>query len=221
VDDNYQAQYCGGSLVNRRFVLTAAHCVDDDVLSGPDELEILTGTNRLNSSGTRRAVDRIFIHPRWNKNTFDYDIAVIKLTAPVGGITPVKIITSAQALTRADAGTPALVAGWGDTTGNEMYTRVLREVQVPIVTHSDCNDANSYDGDITSRMICAGLAAGGKDSCQGDSGGPLVVRDSQNLWKLQAGIVSWGFGCAEPDLYGVYSRLAVLGTWARRIIATR
>jgi hypothetical protein len=60
-------------------------------------------------------------------------------------------------------------------------------------------------------MICAGLAEGGKDSCQGDSGGPLVA-DDNSVWR-QVGIVSWGQGCAFPDLYGVYARVAVLYDW--------
>jgi secreted trypsin-like serine protease len=91
------------------------------------------------------------------------------------------------------------------------YPKELQQVQVPIVSLSDCKE--SYGSEITARMICAGLPAGGKDSCQGDSGGPLIVRDSQGRWQVLAGIVSWGEGCALPGFFGVYSRVAVLRKW--------
>ena len=102
---------------------------------------------------------------------------------------------------------------WGSLTGGNNFPNELQEVNVPIVSRTNCNDGNSYGGLITTRMICAGVSAGGRDSCQGDSGGPLVVRDSQNRYQILAGVVSWGFGCAEPDLFGVYSRVALLRNW--------
>jgi secreted trypsin-like serine protease len=99
---------------------------------------------------------------------------------------------------------------------------MLREVSVPIVDREQCNSERSYDGSITSRMLCAGLPDGGKDSCQGDSGGPLVVMDPFLNFQTQAGIVSWGIGCALPNFYGVYTRLAVLEKWvSARVAALR
>jgi len=114
----------------------------------------------------------------------------------------------------------SFVTGWGSTiaTGGG-YPRPLYQVQVPLVSSTDCNDANSYGGEVTPRMICAGLTQGGKDSCDGDSGGPLVVKDAQGGWRLQAGIVSWGDGCARKNKFGVYSRVAVLSAWAKMVIA--
>jgi secreted trypsin-like serine protease len=93
----------------------------------------------------------------------------------------------------------------------------LREVKVPLVSRAACNSLRSYAGFVSARMICAGLPAGGKDSCQGDSGGPLLVKGPDGKFDLQAGIVSWGAGCALPHFYGVYSRLAALGAWVTKV----
>ena len=70
---------------------------------------------------------------------------------------------------------------------------------VPVVSDSACRDAYGQ-ADITDSMICAGLAAGGKDSCQGDSGGPFMCGDQLS------GVVSWGYGCAEPGYPGTDGR---------------
>ena len=86
----------------------------------------------------------------------------------------------------------------------------LREVQVPIVSNETCND--SYGGVISSNMLCAGYPEGGKDSCLGDSGGPLMVPSADNSWLLTA-VVSFGVGCAQPDSYGVYTRVEPYLEW--------
>ena len=217
IPDNFQAQYCAGFLVHPWYVLATAHCVD--FLQGPGEVDVLTGTHRLDGSGTRRTVQLIIIHPQWDPETIDYDIALLQLTAPVDGIAPVTLLAPSTEPFFASPGTAALVAGWGNMEPG--FPIDLHEVQVPIVPQSDCNDANSYDGLITDRMLCAGLTEGGKDSCQGDSGGPLVVQGLDGQWTLAAGIVSWGSGCADPDLFGVYTRVAELSMWVNSNLVDR
>lgn len=216
--DNYNSEWCGGSLIDEFHVVTAAHCVFH---KQPADFRVLTGTQSLASGGTRHAIASITIHPSYNNNTVDYDIAVITLKTPAANIPFfAELITQAQEQTFAKPGTMSFVTGWGSTiaTGGG-YPKPLRQVRVPLVSRSDCNDANSYDGEITARMICAGLTLGGKDSCDGDSGGPLIVKDAQGRWRMQAGIVSWGDGCARKNLFGVYSRVAVLSGWAKTAIA--
>lgn len=219
--NNYQSEWCGGTLIDKFHVVSAAHCVFN---MKPSQFSILTGTQSLALGGTRRAVRTIQIHPKYDDITTDYDIALITLVTPA---TEVKVfaqmIGGTQEQSFARPGTAAYVVGWGSTvkTGGG-YPRPLMQAELPVVSGKDCNDRNSYNGAITPRMICAGPTAGGKDSCDGDSGGPLIVKDGNGHWRLQVGIVSWGADiCALRNKYGVYSRLAVLSNWVRTTIAAQ
>ncbi|XP_049320705.1 hepatocyte growth factor activator isoform X2 [Astyanax mexicanus] len=89
----------------------------------------------------------------------------------------------------------------------------LQQVQVPIIGQSACQEM--FTGEkfgIRHDMICAGYKEGGKDSCQGDSGGPLVCLSESGKW-VQAGIVSFGLGCAQPNRPGVYARVSAFSSF--------
>ena len=194
VANNFDAQFCGGTLVKANVVVTAAHC-SDFVTAG--QVQVLTGTRNLDGTGVRRNVTRIAIHPSWNSGTFDYDVAVWTLSSSTSGI-PFASLASADPA----VGTNLLVTGWGALSEGGSFPINLRKVTVPLASRTNCNDTNSYNGQITARMLCAGFDAGGKDSCQGDSGGPLA-RGS-----VLTGIVSWGTGCARPNKFGIYTRVS-------------
>jgi len=183
-------------LIGPNTVVTAAHC-SDFVTS--QVVQVLTGTLKLDGSGTRHDVTSIQIHENWNPDTFDNDVAVWKLATPATGT------FATLATAEAPAGVQLLATGWGTLTQGGVRPVDLMKVQVPVVELSNCNDANSYDGAITAQMFCAGLDAGGKDTCQGDSGGPLTGGAGNAVLN---GIVSWGQGCAQANLFGVYTKVA-------------
>jgi hypothetical protein len=203
-------------------VLTAAHCVlDAGVVTNPADIEVVLGINNLSdgpttgSDGQRIAVVEIIPHPAYDESTSDSDLALLRLASPA--VLGVKVGSVGLvgpedgALVAPD--TPATVTGWGVTSEDGgAASDALLEVEVPLVSNETCNAPSSYNGEITDNMICAGEAAGGKDSCQGDSGGPLVVSNGSGGW-LQVGVVSWGNGCAQPDYYGVYTRVSSFKSW--------
>eukprot|EP00980_Cylindrotheca_fusiformis_P006432 scaffold1375_cov137-Cylindrotheca_fusiformis.AAC.21 len=92
----------------------------------------------------------------------------------------------------------------------------LRDVVVEAISTEECNSRDSYDGAVfDSVMFCAGVNGGGKDSCKGDSGGPLVIRNGNE--HIQVGVVSWGYGCAEANYPGVYSRVSSAEGWIKSV----
>ncbi|KAJ4451726.1 hypothetical protein ANN_03196 [Periplaneta americana] len=161
---------------------------------------VRAGTNYWNRGGSTRRISKIIIHPRFQ--TYDYDIALIKVAQPWQFTESIKPI--AMTSTPPSVGTCVIVSGWGHLTQGGVSPMHLHHVDVIILDFNVC--AHAYRG-LTPRMICAGTPYGGKDACQADSGGPLVVGD-----KL-VGIVSWGYGCAQKHYPGVYANVYVLRNW--------
>ncbi|MEZ4659574.1 MAG: trypsin-like serine protease [Caldilineaceae bacterium] len=230
IADGFLAQFCGGTLIAPTWVLTVGHCVTepDGSIAPIDSLDVAVGRRTLSSDeGERMAVSQIVRHPNYVETAYhiDFDVALIRLAKAavlsdtVGLIAP--LAPAQAALARPHIA--AAIVGWGaqyDPADAPLlgpaYADTLRETTVPIVSNESC--AAIYDayfgvpGVITDNMLCAGFREGGKDACYGDSGGPLMVWDDASGW-LQAGIITGGLGCAQPNFYGIYTRVTAFHNW--------
>ncbi|XP_069478446.1 trypsin-like isoform X2 [Ambystoma mexicanum] len=168
--------------------------------------------NIASNEGTEQFIDSVKVikHPNYNSRNYDSDIMLVKLSKPATLNSYVNTVALPSGC--AAAGTNCLISGWGNTLSNGVNNpSLLQCLNAPILTSSQCS--NSYPGQITSNMICLGFLEGGKDSCQGDSGGPVVCNG-----QLQ-GVVSWGYGCAQRNYPGVYTKVCNYNSWIKNTIA--
>lgn len=213
VDIQTTVHICGGSIIAEDWVLSAAHCFSNPADVSP--YVIYAGRYQLHNINRHESMHRVkrvvipsgYVEPHSGK-----DIALVELSTPVTWsdyIRPICLPTSGMLF---PSGMQCSVTGWGNTRDDVPLAGVgtLQQVEVPIISQSSCQQMYRTDPnnqlDILYDMICAGYQEGGKDSCQGDSGGPLVCKFVNGTW-VQAGVVSFGLGCAHKNQPGVYSRL--------------
>lgn len=208
--DARSGQFCGGAVVGPETVVTAAHCLEPDVLGAPPEevadLTVISGRDDLTGTAGREvAVREVRVHPEYDNRTNARDVAVLTLADPLPDDHAIR--AAERGSPSYAAGTPARVFGWGDTEGNGSYAQRLHAAEVDMVADASC--ARAYEGGELgsfepSSMVCAAAPDGSADACQGDSGGPLVADG------VLVGLVSWGAACGDPEHPGVYTRGAVI-----------
>lgn len=207
----FGSQYCGGSIVNENFIVTAAHCAT----RAPSDYTVVAGEhNLLSSDGVEQEVQvaELIPHPDYNTLNSRNDIAIFRLASPLVFNQNVSAANIPPSGFETELTLKAI--GWGTTTEGGSIPDPLQEVNVPFHTDGECRALYTLVSYIYKEMICAG--EDGHDSCQGDSGGPLTSTDADGKTTL-VGITSFGVGCARPRYPGVYTEVSYYSDWIAEV----
>lgn len=196
----YEGQFCAGTLISRRWVLTARHC-----LPFINKQSTITFRRDLRGrDGRRRAIIAKISHPQFKRSGLHYDLALLALNRPINDY-PALAISSR----RPAPGQKLKIAGWGITAKKRSSPQLLATT---IFVRQQKLCRARFPRFIHNSSFCANSNRG-NDSCQGDSGGPA-------LWGRQlVGVTSWGRKCGIRKNPGVYALTAGAKRWIKETIA--
>ncbi|XP_013133129.1 PREDICTED: trypsin, alkaline C-like [Papilio polytes] len=199
-------QNCGGTILNNRAILSAAHCFLGHV---PNTWRIRVGSTYANSGGVVHNINTIILHPNYNPTIEDNDICILRASSNFAFNNNVQAGRIAGSNYNLADNQVVWAIGWGATVFNGPSTEILRHVQIWTINQSICRQRyGNTELTITDNMLCSGwLDVGGRDQCQRDSGGPLIHNN------VIVGVCSWGLGCGSPLYPGVNARVSRYTSW--------
>uniref|UniRef100_A0A4W6FFU4 Plasminogen activator, tissue n=1 Tax=Lates calcarifer TaxID=8187 RepID=A0A4W6FFU4_LATCA len=195
---------CGGVLIDSCWVLSAA------TLDKADRLEVILGrTFRKQNSSSEQIfkVEKYWIHEKFDNETFDNDIALLKLKTDVG----ICAVNSPEVLPACLPEPGLVLPSWTECEISGLWKRQRIEVMSACGPMSAASQKCCLDAQLPPNMLCAGDTRGLDDACKGDSGGPLVCRNNDRMTLM--GVISWGDGCGQRDKPGVYTRVTNYISW--------
>jgi secreted trypsin-like serine protease len=216
---------CGGAIVNRYYIISAAHCITTAPPFG--RMEIFAGRNNIAQPDShelsvlqKTTIERQWLHPNYTGGIEPHDIAVFRVTTPfvfTEYVQPIKLPPTGYL-----ASGIGTVTGWGSIsyTENPITPAILQVAELPIVEWNQCKNLLNSIG-VTAlgpTNLCTGPLSGGLSICSGDSGGPFVQRNADGELVL-IGIVSWGFvPCGFPNRPQVFAYVPDYIDWVNRYI---